>query len=323
MAWDDRHSGLFDRECVLQAVQVGLRAALAAAPWPHALTTVATDILADLTRVLGGRLTPWALFPLCCGAAGGGDWRDLVPAAVACEFYATALDLLDDAEDGDMSVAIDRYGVPTVINVATALLALAHTSLQPDPATTSLTGQARHSHAQAALWEGLAVATGGQHLDLSAAGGDPLSTEECLDIARRKGGALVEACCRVGAMLATDDTLFIDRCGALGRSIGLYAQLDNDMHDAADTVKKTDLARLTQTIPLAAARARRGPDAALSEAVWQGGIQLAYALKHAEMARARAALEEACTLAPDPAFARAALGLLMAPRGQEQPGDTA
>src|SRR5437764_1139602 len=82
--------------------------------------------------------------------------------------------------------------------------------------------------ALAALWEGIAVATGGQHLDLAAAGAAPLSVEDCLDIARRKGGALTEACCRAGAGFGSADPAVIERFGILGRCIGFMAQLDND-----------------------------------------------------------------------------------------------
>ncbi len=296
---------------ILDTVQGSLRDTLAAAPWPRVLIETAADVLAEPTRALGGRLTPWVLFPLSCCAAACGDWRPALPAATASEIYITALDLCDDIEDGDLSAAVDRYGVPLTLNLATALLALAHEVLKPvDPATPSAACRA----AQDALWQGLAVATGGQHMDLASAGADPLPVEECLDIARRKGGALAEACCRAGAAFGTDDPALIERCGAFGRSLGLIGQLDNDMHDADDSVHKSDLARHTQTVPIAIARALGGPGE-LGVAVWQGGIQLAYALIHAERARAREELDGVVALCPDPALARIVLESLLEPRG--------
>ena len=141
------------------------------------------------------------------------------------------------------------------------------------------------------------MAAGGQHLDLAAAGSLPLAVDDCLDIARRKGGALAEACCRAGAACATNDPQVLERFGRLGRSLGLAGQLDNDMHDAGDGVHKSDLARRKQTVPIAVARAH-GEPAALTEAVWQGGVQLAYALLHAERARAAEALEVATVACP-------------------------
>ena len=300
-----------NEEHILDMVHARLRAALGAAPWPPALTEVTTAVLTEPTRALGGRLTPWVLFPLCCCVAACGEWHPALSAAAAAELYVAALDLCDDIEDSDYSTTVERYGLPITLNAATALLALAHTVLQPGASDGA---GAAHRRAQDALWEGLAVATGGQHLDLSAAGDAPLSVDACLDIARRKGGALVEACCRAGAVFGTDNPELIGRCGQLGSSLGLLAQLDNDMHDAEDSMRKSDVTRLKQTVPIAIARRWRGQET-LDATVWQGGIQLAYALIHAERARARAALEDVAALCPDPAFARAALGLLLPSRG--------
>jgi len=307
-----------DEARILDVARSNLRAALAAAPWPRVLTDVATDVLAEPTRALGGRLTPWILFPLYCCAATCGDWAPALPAATAAELYITALDLCDDIEDGDLSPAVERYGAPMTLNLATALLALAHEVLKPADTATATTGAACRA-AQDALWQGLAVATGGQHMDLAAAGAAPLTVEECLDIARRKGGALAEACCRAGASFGTDDPALIERCGTFGRSLGLIGQLDNDMHDADDSVGKSDLARHSQTVPIASARALGG-SGELGAAVWQGGIQLAYALIHAERVRAREELDSVVALCPDPVLARIVLESLLEPRGPGSAG---
>ena len=79
---------------------------------------------------------------------------------------------------------------------------------------------------------------------------------------------------------------------------GLCGQLDNDMHDAGDSLAKSDLAQRKQTIPIAVARATATIAAAFGDAVWHGGIQLAYALVHAELARAHEALEGSRRPAP-------------------------
>ncbi len=309
---------MLDTAQALGSVQVSLRAALERAPWPAALTAVAHDVLTDPRHVLGGRLTPWALMPLCCCAAVSGDWHSAVPAAAAAELYSTALDLFDDIEDGDTSGPVERHGAPVVLNLATALLALAHLTLRADGIGSS-SDQRRpaQQRAQDALWQGLAVATGGQHLYLTAAGVAPLSLEQCLDIARRKGGALAEACCRAGAACGTDDDELIALCGALGCALGLGAQLDNDMHDAGGDTGKSDLARRTQTVPVALARAWYGADA-LDDAVWQGGVQMAYALLHAELARADELIAAIAARCPESPAARTVLQLLQATRGPQQ-----
>ena len=80
--------GPIDEAQILDAIQASLRALVVAAPWPRALAAVATDVLSEPARVLGGRLTPWALLPLCCCAAACGDWRRALPASAAAELYA-------------------------------------------------------------------------------------------------------------------------------------------------------------------------------------------------------------------------------------------
>jgi geranylgeranyl pyrophosphate synthase len=110
----------------------------------------------------------------------------------------------------------------------------------------------------------------------------------------------------------------IERFGLLGRSIGLVGQLDNDMHDAGGGARKTDLAQRKQTVPIAIARAGNASES-LDDAVWRGGIQLAYALVHAERARAQEALEAAAAACPDPARARAVLAPVLVRRGRATP----
>ena len=295
---------------MLDAVQAAVGAAIAAAPWPHALTALAAEVLTEPGRILSGRLTPWTLMPLCCCAAACGEWRRAVPAAAAVELYVNALELLDDLADGDGCLTIHRYGAAVTLNLTTALLALAHLTLHA--AGTEHGAAARR--AQDALWMGLAVAVGGQHLDLTTAGGAPLSVEECLDLARRKSGGPSEACCRAGAAFGTADAALIDRFGALGQSLGLVGQLDNDLHGASDGSPKSDRARQAQTVPVAFARAlgagRDGEALALD-----GGLQMAYALLHAERVRAHDAVDDVAAACPEPDPARVMLHLLMKPRG--------
>src|SRR5579885_2653923 len=105
---------------MLDAVQIAVRATLAAAPWPHALTTLALDVLGEPGRILSGRLTPWTLMPLCCCGAACGDWRRAVPAAAAVELYVNALELLDDLADGDGCSTVQRHGAAVTLNLSTA-----------------------------------------------------------------------------------------------------------------------------------------------------------------------------------------------------------
>ena len=161
---------MLDETVVLQAVRAAIRTAMASAPWPPALTSVTNNILTGPHRALGGFLTRWAMTPLYCCAAICGDWRRALPAAVAAELCGAATDLLDEVEDGDASEALDRYGAPIALNAATALLMHALGYLAATPAEIPGAGQ----RAQEVMRDGLSRAMGGQHLDLSTAGAEPL-----------------------------------------------------------------------------------------------------------------------------------------------------
>ena len=208
-----------------------------------------------------------------------------------------------------MSPTLERHGVPVALNAATALLALMHLTLCP-PADGASVDAAAYHDVRGALWIGFATATGGQHIDLSTTGAAPLSIEECLDVALRKSGALTAACCRAGARFGTGDGELIARFDRLGCAIGVFAQLDNDLKGARDSQATSDFAQRKQTVPIAFARA--GDEAAPSaDAVRAGGIQLAYALLHAELARAQEALDAVAASCPDPAFAQVVLRRLL------------
>lgn len=266
-----------------------MRAALRAAPGPPGLRAVVHEILNDSGRILGGRLTPWASLPVYCALAMGGTISAALPASVACELYAAALDVIDDIQDDDPAPVITLFGMPVALNGALALLALADIALYP--ARPRGADTPRHARARSALWAGLMAATGGQHLDIVSTGSTSLSIGERLAMARGKSGALVEACARAGASLSTDDDAQIARCGLLGRGLGLCGQIENDIHDAANPGKKGNCP--TQTL------ARHA-----------GDVPLAYALLYAEWARVRTAADDVIAHASDATIARAALAPL-------------
>src|SRR5262249_42104468 len=149
-------------------------------------------------------------FVLACCAAAGGRWSMALPAAVAAEFLALALDLLDEIEDDDPSPLRERYGAPIVVNCSTALLGMA--GLAVAHLTSRAVPPDRILRCQKALARAVTTAAGGQHLDLSAESGFahsvPLSQGEIQDLVARKSGALVGGCCALGAAVAgADDAL--------------------------------------------------------------------------------------------------------------------
>jgi geranylgeranyl pyrophosphate synthase len=291
-----------DTAQALPAVQHYLCASVASASWRDNLRAVVNDLLAAPDRLLGGHLTRWALFPLCCCKAASGDWRPALPVAAALELCGVAIELIDDVEDDDLSLAIERHGMPIVLNAATALLIHAHgclaTAPEPFPGATR--------RAQDALRDGLLVAASGQHFDLASAGRDPLSVEDCLEIARGKAGALVAATCVAGASFGTADETLLQLFHEFGATFGIAGQLNNDMHDAQNSARKTDVARLKQTVPVAFAR-RFNASGSLEQAILQAGIPMTYALVQAERVRVAEALDAVVARCPDPGLARTVL----------------
>ncbi len=284
---------------IVRATGAALDGALTAAGWPPRLEADARAVLAHQERLLGGRLTPWVLFPVAACVAVGGDWPAAIPAAAACEILGAAADLFDDVEDGDPSDDLRRLGPALCTQLAASLLALMARSLAVD-------GPAG-ARAEQVLWRGLLRAAGGQYQDL-ATGDDPaaLGPEDCLEIARLKSGALTAACMTAGAVYGTNDPALHEAVWAFGERLGLYHQLINDARDARDAAPKADRGRGAPTLALAAA----------GRAAAQGhpsdiGAAVCYAYALAERARADALIADLAPLCPQPAAAAACLGLLL------------
>jgi len=284
---------------IAEATGVALEAALVASAWPPRLMTDARTVLAHPERLLGGRLTPWVLFPIAACVAVGGDWRAAIPAAVACELLGAAADLFDDVEDGDPSDDLLRLGPALCTQLAASLLALMARSL----AASGLSG----ARAEQVLWRGLLYAAGGQYRDLTASD-DPaaLGLEDCLEIARLKSGALAAACMTAGAVRATDDPALHEAVWAFGERLGLYHQLINDARDAHAAAPKADRRRGAPTLALAAA-GRAAADGHAPEV----GAAVCYAYALAERARADLLIAALAPRCPAPAVAAACLGLLL------------
>jgi geranylgeranyl pyrophosphate synthase len=149
--------------------------------------------------------------------------------------------------------------VPQALNVSTALLMLAYRllgRLADAGVPQDRVARQIHTMAQSGL-----TATIGQHRDLAAEGLTDLTTEEALDIARQKAGALLGGACRLGALVGTTDEALLALYEAWGRHYGTAAQLANDVHDVEETGHKSDLQRAKGTLPLLYARhaAAAGP----------------------------------------------------------------
>jgi len=242
------------------------------------LNTLHSQLRADAVHVLEGPGKLFSKAKKTTSASPVGVWS-LLPLLVAQQFLPTideqyacrvaisvecficALDLLDDIEDGDQTSIVLELGPPRVLNVATTLLALTNHILlslievgsPPEQITRLLS----------AVQEALITATAGQHRDILAEqrSTESFTSDECIEIAEGKAGALMSLACRIGALCANVDDEVLAQFSEMGKLLGIAHQLDNDSHDlyhilqhqqtneATGTIK-TDLVRHKKTLPV-------------------------------------------------------------------------
>lgn len=183
----------------------------------------------------------------CCMAAHGRP--DLANRVIAAfELCITSSDILDEIEDGDESPVISHAGVARALNASTSLLALGYATL------CAPTGNQRDDSTLLSSTHTLSTAivqsTIGQDDDLSSGGTDASSTQQALEIARRKSGSLIAGACVMGASLGSVTPEALDLYYRFGLHLGTAYQLNNDLHDASSD-RKTDLALARSTVPLA------------------------------------------------------------------------
>ncbi|HSD11123.1 MAG TPA: farnesyl diphosphate synthase [Candidatus Binatia bacterium] len=189
----------------------------------------------------GKRIRPILL--LAAAEALGADPHPLLPFACAAEMvhaYSLIHDDLPAMDDDDL-----RRGRPTnhkVFGEAVAILA-GDALLTEAFAVLSADGGLSAERRVAAIRE-LAVAAGaegmvgGQTADILAEGAKAdLSRVE--SIHRRKTGALLRACVRIGGVLAGADALSLASLSAYGEAIGLAFQIADDLLDELGDTQAT------------------------------------------------------------------------------------
>lgn len=222
----------------------------------------------------------WTATVLAACAAAGGDPLLGSKVAAAVEIFMAGLDVLDEIEDGDQSPLVDAVGTAQALNIATALLLLPQTLLG-ELATAGLE-PARAARLMQTLAEAGLTATGGQHRDLLSERNRLASYDEAIEIARLKAGALVAGACKLGALVGTDNDALLARYHAWGTHYGTAAQLSNDLHDAEDGVKKSDIARQKGTVPLIYQRGGGRDDVAVDDPQASGALHFTWVLLEIE-----------------------------------------
>ena len=221
----------------------------------------------------GKRLRP--LFCLLTCETLCGDFRRALPAAAAVEILHNFSLVHDDIEDGDelrrgRKTLWTLVGVPHAINAGDALFAIAQRELL----RLSERGVAieRTLRASQIFQETLVQLVEGQYLDMR---GEALRESNLGYYKAMIGGktaALLGAATAMGAAIATDDALLIQRCREFGVELGLAFQMGDDVlglwGDPTLTGKAVgaDLRRKKKSLPIILAQQSAG---ALGEAMQQ------------------------------------------------------
>ncbi len=178
----------------------------------------------------GKRIRP-LLTILACAAAGGRE-ENALPAAAALELlHASSLvhdDIMDNAllRRGMPAVHV-MHGMPMAILVGDALIALAYRTLQMTKAGSTAEILSTFSTCFLQLCEGQCADI--RFANPEGASHDPLHHRWMVE---RKTARLVEACTRIGALVATDDRRVVDALGNFGFHLGLAYQAMDDLLDA-------------------------------------------------------------------------------------------
>ncbi|MCP2324783.1 geranylgeranyl diphosphate synthase type I [Hamadaea flava] len=248
----------------------------------------------------GKALRP-ALVLLAAQAVGGAP-APALPAAVAVELVHNFSLVHDDVMDGDETrrhrpTVWKEFGVAQAILVGDALLTLAVETLGTlsGPSDSRVAGPTRARLAQKMLSGAVGDLLHGQGEDLAFESRDDVTTAECLAMARRKTGALIECATGLGALLGGGTAEQVARLRGFGADLGLAFQITDDLlgiwGDPAVTGKPvySDLRSRKKSLPVVVAL-RSGVPAARP-------LLAAYAseeeLKEADLAEVAAAVDAA------------------------------
>jgi geranylgeranyl diphosphate synthase type I len=215
------------------------------------------DLDGSPAQVYSGKRIRPILTLLACEACNG-QIDSALPAAAAVELLHNFSLIHDDIEDRDEL----RRGRPTLwrlwgeaqaINTGDAMFALAHTAITQTAAcgvAAALVLNALRTFDDAA-----AALTIGQHLDLSFEARADVSVAEYRGMIHGKTGALTQAACAIGAIIAGADLARIHALSCFGAWLGIAFQLQDDVlgiwGDPSLTGKRdSDLTHGKKTLPV-------------------------------------------------------------------------
>lgn len=186
----------------------------------------------------GGPLSVWELPLAACEAVGGAPEAALPgSAAILCSLIS--LHLVDDMLDEDPAGDHHRLGPGGAANLALAFQAAGHQLLEETP-------QANRSTLQASLSR-MALATSfGQSLDAR----ELADEDEYWQVVEAKTSPLFGTAFTIGALLGGAPASLSAPLGRLGRCLGLWVQVSDDLLDALRTPAAADWRRRPNNLAL-------------------------------------------------------------------------
>jgi geranylgeranyl diphosphate synthase, type I len=198
-----------------EAMKKRVRSLREIAQWPQALAMVDRPVHRESGSV-------WE-YPIAACQALGGLESEALPASAAVFLSVVSIHLVDDMLDDDPRGDYRRIGAGTVANLALAFQAAGHLLLEQAAVTAEVRNALQASFAAMSL-----ATCYGQGLDAKELAGE----EEYWRVVTHKTPPLFGEAFRMGALLggATDD--MAERLARVGRALGLFVQVNDDMADA-------------------------------------------------------------------------------------------
>jgi geranylgeranyl diphosphate synthase type I len=234
-----------------EAMKKRVRGLREIAAWPQALEMVDRPVHRESGSV-------WE-FPVAACEALGGLETDALPAAAAVYLSVVSIHLVDDMLDDDPRGDYRWIGAGTVANLALAFQAAGHLLLE------QATVRAEVRSALQASFAAMSLATCyGQGLDAKELTGE----EEYWHVVANKTPPLFGEALRMGALLGGATAETAELLARVGRALGLFVQVNDDMADAMAVPACADWQRRHNNLlilyALTAAHAERDEFATLS-----------------------------------------------------------
>lgn len=199
------------------------------------------QMLAFIERVGHKETTSVWEHPFAACHAVGGREDAAFPAAAAVFCSVISLHLVDDMLDEDPQGDYHRLGAGPVANLGLAFQATGHLLLDQADAPAGVRAELQASFARMSL-----ATCHGQHLDTRALA----SEQEYWQVVEGKTPPLFAEALRMGALLGGASAEIADRLARLGRVLGRFVQVSDDLTDVLEVPARADWQRPSNSLPL-------------------------------------------------------------------------